>query len=75
MRLGQCVLDKVKENKDQAIQKEKEATNKLRGKFLKAVKDASEMKKKMLEKNIDPKALTNKDITVCRRVYDPKHMS
>ena len=62
VRLGQCILDKVKENKMRAIQKEKEANDKVRAKYRKAVQEAEEVKKKMVTENIQLKKLTNKDL-------------
>ena len=62
VQLGQCILEKVKKNKLEEIQKKREAEGKEQAKYVEAVKEAEIVKRKMAYQNKQLKDLTNKEL-------------
>ena len=64
VRLGQCILDKVKQNRQDKLEKKKDADAKQQAKQREAIKEASIVKLRMAAQNKEEKDLTIKDLRV-----------
>ena len=62
VRLGQCILNKVKQNRQDELKKKKHANDKIRAKHREAVKEAEIIKLRMAAQHKEVKDLTNKEL-------------